>query len=323
MLQSESLSSPEVLTEALDVSRRTLFRDLQTLQDAGVPCFFDHTDGRYKIKGSFYMPPPHFSEQEAFSLLLLVHKAREFLDVPFNQHITNAVLKIESQLPPQLKEYCRQKLKNISVLSARSKAKESRDEQFLQIQQAIQNRRILSITYYCKSKKKITTCNFSPLHIAYTNTWHVIGKTNLERCIQTIRLDAIERIESTGKCFLDSQEFNPYDFFGRAWSSLPEGKLYNISLKFSPEVAKEVTSVKWHSTQYSKIQEDGTAILEFRVDGLDEITRWIIGFGDKVYVIRPRILREKIRETAMNIFKQNKPYGIDITLPNFISQRIT
>ncbi len=309
MLQSENYKSPESLSEGLKVSKRTLYRDLQTLQEAGVPCYFDHVEGYYKVSSNFFMPPPNLTEQEAFSLLLLVHRAQQCLNIPFSRYVYNAALKIESQLSRSLKEYCRQRLKNISVWPVPAKSSKLLDDKFAKLQHAIQNKRILNISYYCKSEQKIINCGFSPMHIIYTNAWHVIGKENINRTIQTIRLDAIEKIEQTEKNFFESNKFDPAEYYGRAWSTLPEGRLYNVSLKFAPQIANEVSAVQWHSTQYAVAEEDGSVILKFRVDGLDEIASWIFGFGDKVQVISPEILQEKIRKMAHSVINQYDSYN--------------
>ena len=42
-------------------------------------------------------------------------------------------------------------------------------------------------------------------------------------------------------------------------------------------------------------------IFEFRVNGLDEIIRWILSYGDTVEVESPKLLRKKIARTAANI----------------------
>lgn len=306
MLQSESHASPEYISERLNICRRTIYRDIQSLVEAGIPCYFDHSANQYRVSKSFFMPPPNFTEREAFSLLLIARKAGQMLAVPLRPYLNNAAIKIENLLPPNLKEHCRRKLKDISISGVPKTPSNTLDNKFIKLQEAIQNKRILNMSYYNKLEQKSITCNFSPLHLAYTNAWYVIGKINLDRGTRTIKLESIENIESTGKCFLESEKFDPTEYFGRAWSALPEGRLYNISLKFSPEIAKEITAVQWHSTQNSAMQDDGSVIIEFRVDGLDEISSWIIGFGDKVQVIRPQILREKIRNIAANMVKHHE-----------------
>jgi proteasome accessory factor B len=243
------------------------------------------------------MPPSRLTDKEAFGLLLLIRKAEALMELPFNAAIQRAAIKIRNALPSDIRLMCRRKLNNISIRSTGKKQK-SLDKCFEALQQAIQKRKILSITYCSKYEDEIITADFSPFHLIYTNEWYVMGKINISRQIQSIKLKSIKKIEETKRCFLNEEEFDPSYYIGRAWATIPEGRLYNIQLKFASEIAQDVTSVKWHDTQYAMVEEDGSAIMEFRVDGLNEITWWILGFGDKVEVLKPEVLRKKIHEIA-------------------------
>ncbi|MBN2455133.1 MAG: WYL domain-containing protein [Sedimentisphaerales bacterium] len=87
---------------------------------------------------------------------------------------------------------------------------------------------------------------------------------------------------------------------------IPEGRIYNVKLRFMPMVAENVAEVYWHDTQKFKRQENGSVIAEFRVDGLNEIAWWILGYGDQVEVLAPKKLRKKIAQVAANVNSINR-----------------
>jgi proteasome accessory factor B len=87
---------------------------------------------------------------------------------------------------------------------------------------------------------------------------------------------------------------------------IPEGRIYNIKLRFLPKVANNVAEVQWHSTQKVIRNSDGSATVEFRVDGLGEITWWILGYGDQVQVLAPKTLRKRISQIAKNMTELNE-----------------
>jgi proteasome accessory factor B len=87
---------------------------------------------------------------------------------------------------------------------------------------------------------------------------------------------------------------------------IPEGQLYDIKLLFLPKVAQNVAEVRWHSTQQVTFNDDGSATIEFRVDGLGEITWWILGYGDQVQVLAPRALRKRVLDIAENMISLNE-----------------
>jgi len=144
------------------------------------------------------------------------------------------------------------------------------------------------------------------------HTWYVFGESSLHKGVRTFKLDQIKELNTLNKRFIKDKKFNVDEYLGRAWSMRPEGRLYNVKLRFSPEVAHSVGEVQWHSTQAVTFEDDGSAIVEFRIDGLNEITWWILSYGDKVQVLTPKILRQKIIEIAQNTVKQNEQYGHEL-----------
>ncbi len=135
---------------------------------------------------------------------------------------------------------------------------------------------------------------------------YVLGYSMPHKSIRTFMLNRIKDVKMLEKCFTDGGGFDLTEFLGRAWSMIPEGRLYDIKLKFLPKVADNVTEVSWHSTQKLKRCEDGSAIVEFRVDGLGEIIWWILGYGDQVQVLAPALLRKKVIQTARNMISLNE-----------------
>jgi predicted DNA-binding transcriptional regulator YafY len=128
----------------------------------------------------------------------------------------------------------------------------------------------------------------------------------MHNSVRTFNLGRIEKIETLNKCFTDGKDFNITDYLGKAWCLIPEGKLYDVELLFSPMVAKNVSEVQWHTTQQAQWHEDGSVTLSFRVDGLGEISWWILSYGDQVKVISPVALRNKVIERVKNLIKNHE-----------------
>ncbi|MFH1715960.1 MAG: WYL domain-containing protein, partial [Planctomycetota bacterium] len=122
----------------------------------------------------------------------------------------------------------------------------------------------------------------------------------------TFELNHISELKTTKECFLVDEEFDVSEYLGRAWSTMPEGQIYNVKLLFLAKVAKDVVEVKWHSTQKVTPNGDGSAIVEFRVDGLNEITWWVLGYGDQVQVLAPQALRKRVLDVASNMIRLNE-----------------
>jgi proteasome accessory factor B len=297
------------LSKMFGTSRRTIFRDLKELQAIGVPYHYDIKTGGYTVEPEYFLPPVDLSLQEALSLLLLVHKARDQIQLPFKNSALLAALKIENNLPAQIRQYCNTALQNIStkaVAQAPVRTSAGLDKTFAQLQQAIAKKRKVNIQYHSLFENTIIDVELCPYHLLYNNrAWYVLGRSSLHKSVRTFKLNRIRELKTSAKCFVEDKKFDVHDYLGRAWSMIPEGRIYNIKLRFLPKVANNVAEVQWHSTQKVTRNSDGSATVEFRVDGIGEISWWILGYGDQVQVLAPKALRRRILQIAQNMIKLN------------------
>lgn len=306
-LQSNEKYSPGNLEEILGVSRRTIFRDLSELQGVGVPYKYDAKSGGYSIDPKFFLPPVAFNLAEALSLLTLVHKVRNRLPLPFRNAALLAGLKVENNLPVDVRNYCQTSLANVTIAPEQHATITTLDMSYMAIQRAIRNKTVLSMVYYSLYEKRIIDAKLHPYHLLYKNRgWYVIGFSELHKMVRTFNLSRIKTITTLKITFTDGRGFDINEYIGRAWALIPEGRLYHIKLKFSALVAHNVSEIQWHSTQTTQWNEDGSVILSFRVDGLGEIAWWILGYGDQVQVIEPAALRRRVIERAQGIIDSYK-----------------
>jgi proteasome accessory factor B len=290
------------LAKMFGTSRRTIFRDLKELEAIGVPYHYDVKLGGYTIEPEFFLPPIDLNLQEALSLLLLVHKARGQIQLPFENSAALAALKIENNLPAKIRQYCNTALRNISTRAGAQAPMKTLDKTFAQLQKAITKKRKVNIEYHSLFEGKVIDLCLCPYHLMYNRrAWYVLGHSSLHSSIRTFKLNRIRKLQISDKCFVMEKGFDLYEHLGRAWSMIPEGRIYNVKLRFLPKVANNVAEVQWHGTQKVTRNSDGSATVEFRVDGLGEISWWILGYGDQVQILAPKALRNRVLETAKNM----------------------
>jgi proteasome accessory factor B len=282
--------------------------------------------GGYAISPSVkngFLPPVNLNLQEALGLLLLVHKIRGQLQLPFKRSALVAAMKIEGSLPPRVRRYCEHALARISARAspqampalpfavndsgaANVQNSSGFDSTFGVLQSAIAQRRKVRLRCGSLSDGGDIDCDLSPYHFFYNQrAWYVIGYSSVHRTVRTFKINRIKEAVILDDSFIDGDNFSLDEYIGRAWSMIPEGRIYNVRLRFSPKVANDVAEVQWHSTQKATRNDDGSVILEFRVDGLGEISWWILGYGDHVEVLAPAILRNKIVEAARRMVEIN------------------
>ena len=178
-MQSGKSYSVKELANIFGTSRRTIFRDLKELQTIGVPYRFDSELGGYVIDPEFFLPPVDLDLKEALSLLLLVHKMRDEIQLPFSKSAMLAALKIENNLPPNIRRYCNTALRNISTTIG-GQAQVTRtgglDAVFTLLQNALTRKIKVAIRYNSLSDREIIEIYLSPYHLFYNRrAWYVCG----------------------------------------------------------------------------------------------------------------------------------------------------
>jgi predicted DNA-binding transcriptional regulator YafY len=306
-LQAGRSCTADELATTFGTSRRTVFRDLKELQLIGIPYRYDSRSCSYTIDPQFFLPPIDLNLQEALSLLLLVYKVSSQMQIPYKNSALLAALKIENNLPARIRQYCNSSLNSISARLNPQAPTGALDRIFGQLQKAIETSHKVKIRYHSLFENENIELEFDPYHLMYNQrAWYVVGHSHIHKSLRTFKLNRITSLQTLDKCFLDGGKFDPADYLGRAWSMIPEGKIYNVKLRFLPKVAGNVAEVQWHSTQKVVFNPDGSAIVEFRVDGLGEITWWILGYGDQVQVLAPKALRKKVLDAAAKMIELNE-----------------
>ena len=79
---------------------------------------------------------------------------------------------------------------------------------------------------------------------------------------------------------------------------------YHVEIHFSSKVAGNVEEVAWHRTQRMRRRLDGGLVFEVDVDGIEEISWWVLGYGDQAVVYEPVELRRLLASHAQAMVEQ-------------------
>lgn len=297
------------LAKLFGISRRTLFRDLKEIQGIGVQPTISCSRRGYALPPEQFLPPININLQEALGLFLLVHKMRNQIQIPFKHSAMLAAMKIESCLPPRMRNYCESALARISTKTSAQApplTTPGLDNIFTTLQSAAAQRKKVRVEYDSPCDGKVISCEVSPYHLFYNRrAWYIVGQSPIHKAMRTFKLNRIRSAEMLDEQFDGNDGFDLAECLGCAWSLIPEGKMYHVRLRFAPELADNVADVNWHKSQQVTRNLDGSATINFRVDGLGEITWWILGYGDQVEVLAPAALRKNVAEIAHRMVEIN------------------
>jgi len=295
------------LAEELEVSRRTIFRDLNMLEMAHIPYYFDGNKGGYRISRHFFLPPINLTLTEALAMLMLTGRMRSTSKLPLLSAGAKAAMKLETALPVPIRRHIGNVIDKLSFSLGPISRHEGTDGQFNSLANAVAERLVCKIVYLSYHESQQITTSIRPLKLAFmSRAWYLIAYSTKHREIRTFKLSRIKKLIVTKATFDKPADVDLDEYFGQAWSMIPEGTIHDIHLRFSPMVAGNVAEIQWHGSQSVDWRDDGTIDFRVKVDGLREITWWILGYGDQVEVIRPKELRAKIAKVAAAALAKHK-----------------
>ena len=268
LLQADVPWAGDALAGQLDISKRTLYRDLKTLEEAGIPCK-SKGGGRYKIQDGFFLPPITLAPGEVLGLMQLIRFVGQHRERPFHAHALSAIYKLISTVPQDLRETCSQMLSNVSVEPDPKLNEPTEAAHYTLLQQAVDLGRVCRLTYSAVNGEGTDTFLIEPYLLHHVNrAWYVLGKTDLHNEVRMLKLIRIQSAELLETRFDRPGSYTIEDKLGKAWRLIPEGKEYDIELVFSKRVATNVSEVRWHATQTHEMLDDGRCVMRFTVDGL-------------------------------------------------------
>ncbi|TYR32602.1 WYL domain-containing protein [Sphingobacterium phlebotomi] len=177
------------------------------------------------------------------------------------------------------------------------------------IHKAIREKTPLLITYKSfKSKSEQEAVYFPYLLKEYRNRWFLICKPKKGKTLVTLALDRIEDLAEmarSGYIPYDGIDFERYyaDTIGVTKSERDRG--HRIILQIDSYNAPYVTTKPIHaSQQLLKTEEDGSILIRLDVVLNFELEREILGFGECIKVLAPKILRDRIKRRSYKMLQQ-------------------
>lgn len=300
LLQGGRGHNVEALALACEVSRRTIFRDLEALRQAGVPLGYDEQHQRHRIQGNYFLPPTNFTPEEALALIVLASDLGEQSQLPFFRPARSAALKLESTLPERLRQRLRSSGGAIKIRLEPTNPLAGQELIYEQLVTALAEHSAVRILYFSPASGDEVSTRLHPYHLLFSRrSWYVIGRSSLYREVRTFNVGRIRKLELLDDHYQVPRGFSVNRYLRNAWHLIPEpGADSHVVIRFSKLVAHNVAEVGWHKTQRFQFNSDGTLDFHVTVSGLNEISWWILGYGDHAEVLHPEGLRRLIADRA-------------------------
>ncbi len=174
--------------------------------------------------------------------------------------------------------------------------------------QSILKQIVLKIDYRSFSARNANAIIFHPYILKeFNNRWFLIGRQHKIDKIMTLALDRIVSIEYELSIDYEHRDFNADKYYENTYGVTVLGKehVMEIVLKFNRSNAPYVLTKPLHHTQQIvKKEEDGSVTVSVRLHLNYELERLILGFGESVQVISPKVLKRRIQSKLRKALKQ-------------------
>ncbi|GAA4839055.1 WYL domain-containing protein [Algivirga pacifica] len=178
--------------------------------------------------------------------------------------------------------------------------------------QAILKELCLRITYQSFTAKEPSDVPFIPYLLKeFNNRWFLIGRRKLGGPVVTLALDRMLEIGYDLQRTYDREGFDGEEYFKNTIgvTVLNEEQLKEVHLKLDAYNAPyALTKPIHHSQKVVEELEDGSVVISVKVHLNFEFDRMILGFGEGIEVLKPRILRKRVQRKLMRAMEQ---YGLN------------
>ena len=294
------------LKAELDVTKRTIQRDIDVLEAAGLPLLSESREGTVYWR---LMDASKESGELSFTLaeLMALYFSRDLLHVlhgsPMQSALDSALEKIGAKLPASGHDLLR-RLKQqtaVSVTGWKDYTKSSKTIEALN--RAMRRQLTIRILHKPLKAPETRTRTVDPYRLWYTGgALYLVAYDHLKRDVRTFAVERTSSVTTTNQRFTVKEGFD-FEAFTRTAFPVHGGEPQLVRIRFSPEQASYVMERHWHDSQRFIPQDDGGVIMELQVGNLWEVKRWLIGWGADAQVLEPSELVETIKITAGSLLR--------------------
>lgn len=191
-LQTKRLVTATTLADKFNVSVRTIYRDIRTLEQSGVPIITEDGKG-YSLMEGYRVHPITFTESEANALILAEQLVLKNKDTSFIKDYMDAIDKIKAVLKHNVKD-------KANLLAERTRFdqninRERTSNNLSSLQFSITNFTLVKISYSNEAKKS-STRTIEPFALLSTQeNWLLVAWCRLRKEFRYFRLDRINSLE--------------------------------------------------------------------------------------------------------------------------------
>ncbi|MET4139248.1 YafY family protein [Pedobacter sp. UYP1] len=292
-LQSRRTIRAQDIADRFEISLRTVYRDIRSLEEAGIPIIGEAGVG-YSLTEGYRLPPIMFTREEATAFITAEKLVVNLTDTANGSSYSNALYKVRAVLKSADKEYLENLDDRIEVLKAThvSPALHAYHNSLQTILNAIAGKNVMQLNYFAYYRQEHTLRLIEPVGVFYLdNYWHLIAYCREREAYRDFRFDRITDLSTCAE-FYNDRHPSLKDYLRDMFKGIKlEEVIIKVDLYAYPHLGQQKY---YHGYVTENHLEDGIE-MQFLTISLEGFARWFIAFADHAVILQPEALLTKVK----------------------------
>lgn len=302
-LQGKGWRRAEDLAETFETSKRTIYRDMLALGEAGVPVVSIPGRG-YSLVEGYFLPPLSFTADEATMLLLGSDVMAQSFDEQYRAAAESAGRKIAGVLPDRLREDVRALRERIAFVQQDVRVTPDESRWLMLLRRAMLESRQVRFSYYARSHadgaQTPMTRTIHPYGLTHVrNVWFLTAWDTTRRALRRFRLARMEDVAVL------EETFPPPHNFRAGMGERSTDHLVEAQALVDAEVARWAQENPSFFRTAEEMTADGL-LVTLRVRNEEDVLQWLLGWGRHVRVLHPESLRQRVAAEAEALLARHR-----------------
>lgn len=291
-LQSKKIVKAQELADRFQVSLRTIYRDIRTLESSGVPIASEAGVG-YSIMDGYRLPPIMFTREEAGSFVAAEKLMQKFTDKTLGAYHESAMFKVKSVLKGKEKDWISALESQVFVNSTQALFNEDIPDALEILFESIAEKKQVFLKYHSMESENPSERNIEPVGLFHENNyWYVLGYCHHRKDYRQFRTDRMLGVKRTSIPFslvhgsLDDHR-----------SKHEETEKIKVRILVDKAIVRYMKSGARYYGLVSEVPKKDKVEMTFMTADIENaFPRWYIMFGDYGQIVEPEKLKTRVKD---------------------------